>query len=84
MIEPIRIIILENAVKYNGKANLGAVMGKILAEHPELKKDIAAVSKQVKVIVNEINSLSPEEQKNELGTDTKEKKENKKGPSISS
>ena len=29
---------LQNAVKYNGKANPGAVIGKVFSEKPELKK----------------------------------------------
>ena len=29
---------LQNAVKFNGKANAGAVIGKVFAENPELKE----------------------------------------------
>ncbi len=62
----IRKYALQNAVKYNGKANIGAVMGKVLAENPELKKDMGKLSREIKKIVDEINSLSPEKQEKEM------------------
>ena len=62
----IRKYVLQNAVKYKGKANVGAVTGKVLAENPELKKDTKKLSKEIKKIVDEVNSLSKEEQKKEL------------------
>jgi glutamyl-tRNA synthetase len=57
---------LLNAVEYNGKANPQAVLGKVLAEKPELKKDIATVGKEIAKIVKEINSWPLEKQKKEL------------------
>ena len=39
---------LQNAVKYQGKANIGAVIGKVLAENPKLKKDTKKLSKEIK------------------------------------
>ena len=30
---------LQNAVRFKGKAHIGAVIGKVLAENPELKKN---------------------------------------------
>jgi glutamyl-tRNA synthetase len=51
----VRFFALENALKFNGKANPGAVIGKILSETPELKKDMANISKEISAIVNEIN-----------------------------
>ena len=62
----IRKYALQNAVKFNGKANIGAVIGKVLAENPELKKDMGKLSKQIKKIVDEINSLSQEKQEKEI------------------
>lgn len=50
---------LQNAVKFGGKANPGAVIGKILAEKPEMKKQIAEVSRQVIDVVKEINKIKP-------------------------
>ncbi len=62
----IRKYALQNAVKYKGKAHIGAVIGKVLAENPELKKDTKKLSKQIHKIIHEVNSLSEEEQKKEL------------------
>ena len=57
---------LENALKYNGKANTGAVIGKILQEKPELKSNIQELSKRIQDIVKKVNSMSIEEQNKEL------------------
>lgn len=57
---------LLNAVEYGGKANAQAVLGKVLAEKPELKKDMATLGKEVAKIVKEINSWPLEKQKKEL------------------
>ena len=62
----IRYFALENAVKFNGKANPGAVIGKVLADNPKLKKDMKTLSKQIQEIVKEVNSMSLEEQKARL------------------
>ena len=62
----IRKYALQNAVKFNGKANIGAVIGKVLAENPELKKDMGKLSREIKKIVDEINSLSQENQEKEI------------------
>ncbi len=61
----IRFFSIENAIKFNGKANPGAVIGKIISEDPELKKDMAAVSKQINEIVNEVNKTNFEKLKDE-------------------
>lgn len=73
---------LLNAVEYNGKANAQSVLGKVLAENPELKKDMASLGKEVGKIVKEVNSLSLEKQKKELekfGKIEKQKKEEREG-----
>jgi len=57
---------LQNAVFYGGKANAGAVMGKVLAEHPELKKDLPKLGKEVAAAVKEVNRLKPGEQRKKL------------------
>ncbi len=64
--QTVRKYALQNAVLYEGKATTGAVLGKVMAEHPELRpkaKDVSALAKQ---IVEEVNKLSPEAQKTEL------------------
>ncbi len=62
----IRNFALQNAVKFKGKANPGAIIGKIIAEHPEFKSQIAEISKEINKIVKEVNKLSLEEQLKEL------------------
>ncbi len=55
--------VLDNAVKYNGKANPGAVIGHVIAEHPEVKSDMKMLAQQVNNVVKAINRLSLEQQK---------------------
>ncbi len=57
---------LANAVQFSGKASMGAVIGKVIAEKPELKADMDSLKKTVVKIISEVNSLSLEEQKKEL------------------
>ncbi|MCX8179646.1 MAG: glutamate--tRNA ligase [Candidatus Aenigmarchaeota archaeon] len=57
---------LLNAVEFEGKANLQAVIGKIIAENPELKNNIKEVAKITAKIVDDVNCLSFEQQKKEL------------------
>ena len=59
---------LQNAVFYSGRANAGAVVGKVLAEHPELKKDIAKLGKDVAATVKEVNRMKPDEQREKLAS----------------
>jgi len=48
---------LQNAVKFNGKANPGAIIGKVLSENPDLKSKAKEVNKDIMQIVKEVNSL---------------------------
>jgi len=64
--DTIRKYALQNAVKFKGKANVGAVIGKVLAENSKLKKDMKKLSKQIHKIIEEINSLGLEKQREEL------------------
>ena len=69
---------LQNAVRYKDKANIGAVIGKVFAENPELKEKAQELSKEVAKIVKEVNSLSLEKQEKklqELAPELLEKKE---------
>jgi len=58
--------VLLNAVEFGGKANTQAVMGKLIAERPELRKDIKNLIKKVEDVVKEINSWGLERQKEKL------------------
>jgi glutamyl-tRNA synthetase len=62
----IRKYALQNAVKYRGKANPGAVIGKVLAENPELRQEAKEISNEALKIVKEINKLSLERQEKKL------------------
>ena len=76
----IRKYALQNALKYKGKANVGAVMGKVLAENPDLKEKAKEISKEIVKIINEVNKLSLEKQEKklqELAPELLEKKEAK-------
>jgi len=60
--EDIRKIALLNAIKHDGKAQAGPVIGKILGEKPELKTKVKELSALVNEVVQEVNSLPLTEQ----------------------
>ena len=66
MKDSIRKLALQNAIKFNGKANPGAVIGHMLATQPELKPKIKELAKDVNEIIREINKLPLEKQRQEL------------------
>jgi glutamyl-tRNA synthetase len=66
MDELIRKYALQNALKFKGKANPGAIIGKVFAEDPSMKKKAKELSQKINSIVKEVNSLSLENQKKEL------------------
>jgi glutamyl-tRNA synthetase len=57
---------LKNALDFNGKANPGAVLGRVLSENPEFKKDIPRLKKDIEIVVKGLEKLTPEEQKQKL------------------
>ena len=57
---------LQNAVRYNGKAEVSAVIGKVMQEKPELKKEIKNIAKEISEIVKKANSMPLAEQVSEL------------------
>ena len=61
-----RKYVLQNSVKFNGKPNPKAVIGRILAENPDLRKEAKEVSKMVAEIAKEVESMPLEEQKAKL------------------
>jgi len=60
--EIIRKFALLNAIKHDGKAQTGPVVGKVLAEKPELRARAKELTALVKGIVEEVNSLPLSEQ----------------------
>jgi len=63
MEKAIRKYALANAIKFDGKANPGAVIGKVIQE---LKLDPKEAAKKVNEIIKEVNSLSLAKQMEEL------------------
>lgn len=61
--EHIRKTTLLNAIKHEGKAQTGSVIGKTLGEKPDLRSKIKEISTLVNKIVKEVNTLSFDEQK---------------------
>ncbi len=64
--EDIRNWALQNALKYRGKANQGAVIGKLLSNHPELKKELKTLGKEISKVISEVNKLGADKQRKEL------------------
>ncbi|WP_243680749.1 glutamate--tRNA ligase [Vulcanisaeta souniana] len=57
---------LVNAVRFNGKASINAVISKVFAEDPSLKSMGRDVAQIVKEVVDYVNSLNIDEQRNLL------------------
>ena len=78
---------LLNAVRHDGKAQAGPVVGKILGEKPEYRNKVRQLSAVINEIVKEVNELSLDEQKrivekNWPETFGKEKAEEKRIPPL--
>jgi len=54
---------LINAVEHNGRADVQAVIKKVIGEDPELKNNIKEVIEEARRTVDEVNSWNSEEQK---------------------
>ena len=61
--EIIRKIALLNALSHGGKAQTGPVPGKLLAEDPHLKTRAKEVASIIAEVVQEVNKLSPDKQR---------------------
>jgi glutamyl-tRNA synthetase len=61
--ELVRKFALINAVKHDGKAQTGPVVGKILGERPEYRTKVKEISVLIDDVVREVNALSLDEQK---------------------
>ncbi|WXG41351.1 MAG: glutamate--tRNA ligase [Candidatus Freyarchaeum deiterrae] len=57
---------LANAVKFGGNANQKAVMGRVIAENPELRSQAKEIGKLTSQIIGEISKLSLDQQKEKL------------------
>jgi len=68
--------VLINAVEHEGKAEVQAVIKKVIGERPELKDNIAGLLKEIKGTVKEVNSWKKEKQlkkMKELGVEIEKK-----------
>jgi glutamyl-tRNA synthetase len=61
--ELIRKIATLNAIQHNGKAQARPVIGKLLAERPELRTKVKEIAELAEETVQEVNSLSLSEQR---------------------
>jgi glutamyl-tRNA synthetase len=61
----IRKHVLKNAFDF-GKANAGAVVGKVIAEHPDCKKDMKATMSKINEEIGRVAKLSKEEIEKEM------------------
>ena len=61
--EVIRRLALINAVNHGGNAQAGPVIGKLLAEKPDLKKRVKEIGSIVAEIIEQVNKLHFEEQR---------------------
>lgn len=78
MKEIIRKYALQNAIKYNGKANPGNLVGKLMQEDPTVKDRMKELMPEINKIVAEVNKMPVEEQKKmllEIAPELLEKKE---------
>jgi glutamyl-tRNA synthetase len=61
--ELVRKAALLNAIQHDGKAQAGPIVGKIVGEKHELKTKVKELSGLISEVVEEVNSLSVEEQR---------------------
>jgi len=62
----IRKLALMNALKYGGKAHPKAIIGKVIAAHPEAKNDMQGTMALITAVVEEVNALGREAQEQAL------------------
>ncbi|MFA5364635.1 MAG: glutamate--tRNA ligase [Candidatus Bathyarchaeia archaeon] len=59
----IKKIVYLNALRYGGKASEKPVFSKLLGEYPQFRKNVKEVAPLIKEVVDEINALTVEQQK---------------------
>ena len=64
--EKIKVYALQNAVKFKGKANPGAIVGQLIQSDPEIKSKLGEYQPKIQEIVSKVNSMSLEDQEREL------------------
>jgi len=66
MKDTVMAYLLENSIKFKGKPNPKAAMGKILGENPDLRSKVKEVNQVISEVVKEIETMSLEEQQAKL------------------
>ena len=62
----VRKYALQNAVQYNGKATVGAVLGKVMAENPDFRPKAKEITAIAKTVIDSVNSLTLDAQRSAL------------------
>ena len=62
----VRVVALKNALDHGGKAQLEAVMSKLLGSRPDLRSSIKLLIPDIKALVSAINTMPAAEQKKAL------------------
>lgn len=62
----IKKLALQNAIKHEGKANAGAIVGGVIGDFPNLKSHMKYLMKEITDTVKDVNLLSVEKQKEEI------------------
>ena len=62
----IRRAALQNASEHGGQTRSGAVMGRVLGARPDLRGRVPEISAMIEGIVSQVNSMSPQEQNDEI------------------
>ncbi len=57
---------LQNAVEHGEDAEVGAVIGKLMGEHPEMREDAEEISDEAPAVVADVNSLDADERRSRL------------------
>ncbi len=73
----IRRLALKNALDFKGKANPGAIMGKILGSHAEWRDNRAELAKKIEIILGEVNKMGVDAQRSALEEEAPEMLEKK-------
>src|SRR3989344_3132439 len=80
------LLALENAIRHDGKANPGAILGKLISIDPKVKENINTAKKEIENVIVTVNNMGLDEQKiqfNNLGGELTEKKvEERKLPEL--
>ncbi len=82
MLQEIRKQAIKNAYLHDGKADISSVVSKLIAENPDLRKNVKSIIEDVKAGVDTVNSLSKDQIIEIVNTEypeflIKEKKEEK-------